>query len=72
MSDEVIRLHKIACARGESGYTDPKTGFFVLTSHYLQRRGDCCGAGCRHCPYPPDVQKAAGRPETSKQDQQRP
>lgn len=62
MNDEVVRLHKIACARGESGYTDPQTGFFVLTSHYLQKRGNCCGAGCRHCPYPPEVQKAAGRP----------
>ncbi|HEV2835513.1 MAG TPA: ABC transporter substrate-binding protein [Pyrinomonadaceae bacterium] len=24
----------------------------VFTSSYLQRRGYCCGSGCRHCPYP--------------------
>ena len=23
----------------------------VFTSTYLQRRGYCCGSGCRHCPY---------------------
>jgi iron complex transport system substrate-binding protein len=23
----------------------------VFTSSYLQRRGYCCGSGCRHCPY---------------------
>ena len=37
-------------------------GLFVLTGGYLKRRGHCCGKGCRHCPYPPDVQRAAGRP----------
>lgn len=62
MNENYERLHKLACARGDSGYIDPNTGFFVLTSFYLQKRGNCCGAGCRHCPYPPDVQKAAGRP----------
>jgi hypothetical protein len=24
---------------------------YVFTSHYLLRRGKCCGSGCRHCPY---------------------
>jgi len=24
----------------------------VFTESYLQRRGYCCGSGCRHCPYP--------------------
>jgi hypothetical protein len=24
---------------------------FVLTEAYLLRRGNCCGNGCRHCPY---------------------
>jgi iron complex transport system substrate-binding protein len=23
----------------------------VFTASYLQRRGYCCGSGCRHCPY---------------------
>jgi hypothetical protein len=62
MKEVIEKMHGIACARGESGYTDPSTGFFVLTSHYLQKRGSCCGAGCRHCPYPPHIQRAAGRP----------
>lgn len=25
----------------------------VFTSDYHQRRGSCCGTGCRHCPYDP-------------------
>jgi len=27
------------------------SGFMVLTSHYHETRGYCCGFGCRHCPY---------------------
>lgn len=27
-------------------------GVMVFTASYLQRRGYCCGNGCRHCPYP--------------------
>ena len=26
-------------------------GAMVFTASYLQRRGYCCGNGCRHCPY---------------------
>ncbi len=26
-------------------------GLFVLTAYYLNKRGYCCGNGCRHCPY---------------------
>jgi iron complex transport system substrate-binding protein len=26
-------------------------GAMVFTASYLQRRGYCCGSGCRHCPY---------------------
>ncbi|MGQ0543467.1 MAG: DUF5522 domain-containing protein [Blastocatellia bacterium] len=26
-------------------------GLMVLTRHFLQKRGYCCGNGCRHCPY---------------------
>ncbi|MDX1911514.1 MAG: DUF5522 domain-containing protein [Saprospiraceae bacterium] len=28
-----------------------ENGFWVFTAHYLQKRGYCCGSGCRHCPY---------------------
>lgn len=26
-------------------------GFVVLTAHYHETRGYCCGYGCKHCPY---------------------
>ena len=26
-------------------------GSWVFTAHFLQKRGFCCGSGCRHCPY---------------------
>ncbi len=28
-------------------------GKLVLTESYHKRRGQCCGNGCRHCPYEP-------------------
>ncbi len=61
-NDHVAELHDRAVERGEAGYTDPRTGLFVLTSAWLARRGRCCGSGCRHCPYPPEEQARAGRP----------
>ncbi len=44
-------LHEAACARGETAYLDPETGFTVFTRLGLLARERCCGAGCRHCPY---------------------
>ena len=32
-------------------------GRMVLTESYHQRRGSCCGNGCRHCPYEPRHKK---------------
>lgn len=26
-------------------------GLMVLTEKYHLKRGDCCGNGCKHCPY---------------------
>jgi Family of unknown function (DUF5522) len=26
-------------------------GRWVFTATFLQKRGYCCGSGCRHCPY---------------------
>lgn len=57
-----LRLHEAASARGDAGYVDPGSGLMVLTSAYLRRKGYCCGSGCRHCPYLPAEQAAAGRP----------
>ena len=59
---DIRRVHERACRKRENSYIDPVSGFFVMTAHYLRGRGYCCGAGCRHCPYPSDVQVAAGRP----------
>lgn len=28
-----------------------ENGYMVMTSHFLLKRGYCCGNGCRHCPY---------------------
>ena len=51
MSSTIDELHREACSRGELVYTDPRTGYRVFTALGLERRGDCCGCGCRHCPY---------------------
>ena len=50
--DAIRRAHDRAVAAGEPGYLDPETGFFVFTSVALAAKGECCGSGCRHCPYP--------------------
>ena len=55
-------LHDAAVARDDKLYRDPDTGLWVMTSRALAERGYCCGRGCRHCPYPPDEQRRAGRP----------
>lgn len=31
----------------------------VFTALFHLQRGQCCGNGCRHCPYDPDHQKGA-------------
>jgi Family of unknown function (DUF5522) len=51
-SDPVTEAHDRAVAAGEAGYADPVSGFFVFTAAELAARGECCGSGCRHCPYP--------------------
>lgn len=28
-----------------------ENGYMVFTAHFLLKRGQCCGSGCRHCPY---------------------
>ncbi len=62
-SKEALERHRRSCEAGEAGYVDPDSGLFVMTSYYLRERGYCCGSGCRHCPYGPDEQLAAGRPD---------
>ncbi|MCB9677493.1 MAG: hypothetical protein H6737_20460 [Alphaproteobacteria bacterium] len=62
LPDRIRRAHDAAVATDRAGYLDPDTGLFVMTARTLSDRGYCCGNGCRHCPWPPDVQAAAGRP----------
>jgi Family of unknown function (DUF5522) len=48
---EVMEAHHRALLRGLPGYTDPASGLFALTARTLWDRGQCCGSGCRHCPW---------------------
>jgi hypothetical protein len=48
--DAAIQAHREAMERGEPGYADPTTGYFVFTAAHLATR-ECCECGCRHCPY---------------------
>lgn len=49
--DAVLAAHRSAREAGADAYRDPATGYQVMTSDYLARRGTCCHQGCRHCPY---------------------
>lgn len=44
-----IALLKGSLQQDKDYYTE--RGAMVFTASYLQRRGYCCGSGCRHCPY---------------------
>jgi hypothetical protein len=60
-SPAALLAHRAACERGDAGYIDPDTRLFVMTSVFLAARGNCCGNGCRHCPWPASEQARAGR-----------
>jgi hypothetical protein len=60
--EHLMSLHAEATRRGEPAYVDPATGYLVMTASTLLARGECCGSGCRHCPYPAAEQRRAGRP----------
>lgn len=44
-------IHQAACAVGSQTYRDPSTGYAVFTAIAHEARGNCCGCGCRHCPF---------------------
>jgi ATP-binding cassette subfamily B (MDR/TAP) protein 1 len=48
---DIEELHRAACDAGRDTYIDPASGYQVLTSKALLRKGSCCGNSCRHCPY---------------------
>ena len=45
------QLHEEACHAKKDVYEDPTTGYRVFTAYAHEKRGRCCGSGCRHCPY---------------------
>ena len=51
LSTRVQDLHQNACREQKDFYIDPQTGYQVMTSYYLKKRGYCCQNTCRHCPY---------------------
>jgi hypothetical protein len=51
MREAILVAHREARLFGSSTYTDPATGYLVMTSDYLAGRGTCCRQGCRHCPF---------------------
>lgn len=48
---EILARHARACNAGAPTYTDPVSGYQVLTADALASRGECCESGCRHCPW---------------------
>jgi len=59
--EDIWKLHEAACARGDDFYTDPASGYLVFTKVAHERRGKCCGSGCRHCPFGHENVSAARR-----------
>ena len=46
-----IELDLLAGREKRNTYKDPKTGYSVFSTYGLMQREDCCGCGCRHCPF---------------------
>lgn len=44
-----VSMLRGSLTEGKDYYNE--NGAIVFTASYLQRRGYCCGSGCRHCPY---------------------
>jgi len=40
-------------------------GKIVMTEQYHIKRGNCCGSGCKHCPYWPTNQKSNTKLKTN-------
>jgi hypothetical protein len=34
-----------------------ENGLIIMTEKYHIERGQCCGSGCKHCPYEPKKEK---------------
>lgn len=49
-------LNEIATKKSENDLVEGQDyylerGLFVFTEKYHLKKGECCGNGCRHCPY---------------------
>ena len=55
----VVKLHEFNMKLIENVdyYIDERSGLMILTSHYLEKRGYCCGNKCKNCPYDPSHMK---------------
>tara|TARA_R100001594_G_C3950562_1_gene242919 strand:- start:417 stop:629 length:213 start_codon:yes stop_codon:yes gene_type:complete len=42
-----------------------ENGKIVMTEKYHQKRGYCCGSGCKHCAYWPPHQKTSTQLKTN-------
>ncbi|XP_059147871.1 uncharacterized protein C1orf53-like [Physella acuta] len=51
ISKKIHDEHVRALKNRHDEYTDPQTGYRVMTRLAHLRRGHCCGSACRHCPY---------------------
>lgn len=40
-------------ARLQQEHYQTREGFLVFTEAFHLKRGQCCGSGCRHCPFEP-------------------
>ncbi len=47
----IYLAHIAAVQQRRLTYRDPETGAIVMTISQLLFNGECCGNGCRHCPY---------------------
>ncbi len=52
---------------GEDYYLE--NGFLVMTATYHTKRGQCCGSGCRHCPFTPKHREGAIKLASDFEDQ---
>ncbi len=43
-------MHMTQLIEGEDFYYN-EDGYIVLTAKFHLQRGECCGNGCKHCPY---------------------
>jgi Family of unknown function (DUF5522) len=49
-----------------------ENGLMVFTRRFHQKRGRCCGSGCRHCPYAPRWTKGVTTTEENPESEEPP